>query len=145
MFKNILLPTDGSALSLRAAKAAIELARERGGALVAIAVAEPVPDALDSDGFLLASSGLDGGELLAAAEARARAVAELAQAAGVACRTATALSYHPWEEILKAAADFHCDVVFMASHGRAGLGRLLLGSETQKVLAHAQLPVLVFR
>lgn len=70
---------------------------------------------------------------------------ERAKTAGIPCQSTVAISYNPYEEILKAASDFHCDVIFMASHGRRGIKGILLGSETQKVLTHAKLPVLVFR
>jgi nucleotide-binding universal stress UspA family protein len=72
----------------------------------------------------------------------------VAGAAGVArvpCETHTALSFLPYEEIIRAADDYHCDVIFMASHGRRGLSRLLAGSQTQKVLAYSKVPVLVLR
>jgi nucleotide-binding universal stress UspA family protein len=72
-------------------------------------------------------------------------VAELATAAGVPCDTRVALSFSPFEEIVRTAEELGCDVVFMASHGRKGINRLFVGSETQKVLAHTALPVMVFR
>jgi nucleotide-binding universal stress UspA family protein len=72
-------------------------------------------------------------------------VAQAAQAAGVQCTTATALSYYPAGEILAAVQRYHCDLIFMGSHGRRGLSRLLAGSETQKVLADATVPVMVLR
>ena len=68
-----------------------------------------------------------------------------AAAAGVACDTAVATSEHPYEAIIQAAADKGCDLIAMASHGRKGLQGVLLGSETQKVLTHSILPVLVYR
>lgn len=145
MYKTILVPTDGSALSGTAVKAAIEFARSAGAALVVLAVAEPMPLAAGSDSYFVADPGLDLPQLLALAQARADDAAVLAQAAGVRCETVTAVSYNPHEEIIKAANDRHCDIIFMASHGRGGIGRLLLGSVTQKVLAHTALPVLVYR
>jgi nucleotide-binding universal stress UspA family protein len=63
----------------------------------------------------------------------------------VGCETHTALSFLPYEEIIRAADEYGCDVIFMASHGRRGLSRLLAGSQTQKVLAYAKVPVLVLR
>lgn len=84
-------------------------------------------------------------EVFRAAEVNARFIATCAEKAGVSCETHTVKGTHPHEEIIKAAGQYHCDVIFMASHGRKGLDKLFLGSETQKVLAHSTLPVLVFR
>ena len=61
----------------------------------------------------------------------------------MACDTLRATSDHAHEAILKAARDRGCDLIMMASHGRRGIQGLLVGSETQKVLTHAKLPVLV--
>ena len=68
-----------------------------------------------------------------------------AQAEGVPCDTEVALSDHPYEAIIHAAASKGCDLIMMASHGRRGLQGLLIGSETQKVLTHCKIPVLVYR
>jgi nucleotide-binding universal stress UspA family protein len=72
-------------------------------------------------------------------------VEKAAQAAGVSCTCAHAMSDLPYEEIIKAAQRYKCDLIFMASHGRSGIARLLLGSQTSKVLAHSKVPVLVHR
>ena len=68
-----------------------------------------------------------------------------AEAAGVQCTTAYAIASAPWEAILAAARKHKCDAIVMASHGRRGLSAVLLGSETQKVLTHTKLPVIVVR
>ncbi|MGZ3241116.1 MAG: universal stress protein, partial [Burkholderiaceae bacterium] len=72
-------------------------------------------------------------------------VALVAKEAKVPCETCVALSFSPYEEIIRTAKKYECDAVFMASHGRKGLNKLFLGSETQKVLAHSTIPVLVYR
>lgn len=72
-------------------------------------------------------------------------IEEAAKAAGVACDTALATSDHPYEAIIKGAEQRGCDLIMMASHGRKGLQGLTLGSETQKVLTHCKIPVLVYR
>ena len=72
-------------------------------------------------------------------------MAELARADGIACQAHTVEALHPWEAILDHAKTQNCDVIVMASHGRRGLSALLLGSETQKVLTHASIPVLVIK
>jgi nucleotide-binding universal stress UspA family protein len=79
------------------------------------------------------------------AEQHVKRIADAAQAAGIAYETTTVLSFSPDEEIINAAEKYYCDVIFMASHGHSGLRRLFLGSKTQKVLAHAHIPVLVLR
>ena len=145
MFKRILVPTDGSDISQQAVAAAIDFARCCDAAIVALSVAEPYPVVPVVDGALVIDPGMDSLELQAQARARVAEVAAAANHAGVACATEVALSFHPHEEIIAAAAKHHCDVIFMASHGRRGIGRLLAGSETQKVLAYAPVPVLVFR
>ena len=72
-------------------------------------------------------------------------IAELAEEAGVPCETVVAQSTKPNEEIVRIADEHDCDCIFMASHGRKGLNKLFIGSETQKVLATAHVPVLVYR
>jgi nucleotide-binding universal stress UspA family protein len=70
---------------------------------------------------------------------------EQARAAGVSCVTLTKRAVHPYEEIISSAQENKCDLIWMASHGRRGLDKLLLGSETQRVLAHSTIPVMVYR
>ncbi|MET0352224.1 MAG: universal stress protein, partial [Rhizobacter sp.] len=72
-------------------------------------------------------------------------VASLAEAQGVVCETHTIEALHPWEAIIEHAEQKACDLIVMASHGRRGVTALLLGSETQKVLTHTKIPVLVVR
>lgn len=145
MYKTILVPTDGSELSRQAEAAAIDFARCCGSRIVAFSVAEPYPSVPVADGALVIDPGRDSSELQAVARGRVERIARDAQAAGVPCTTEIALSFRPHEEIIAAAARHRCDVIFMASHGRTGLNRLIAGSETQKVLAYAPVPVLVFR
>jgi nucleotide-binding universal stress UspA family protein len=145
MFQTILVPTDGSPLSRQAEDAAIEFARRNGSTVVAVSVAEPVSDATTAATSFLGATAIDPADMLALAQARIQGLVDRAQAADIPCQCSVAISYHPYEEILKAASDFQCDVIFMASHGHRGLKGLILGSETQKVLAHAKLPVMVFR
>jgi nucleotide-binding universal stress UspA family protein len=72
-------------------------------------------------------------------------IEDAARKAGVACSTLVVAERKPWEGILKAARSRKCDAIAMASHGRGGLGGLFLGSETQRVMAHSRIPVLVIR
>lgn len=146
MFQTILAPTDGSPLSERAIDAAIQLAKQLHGKLVTISVAEPAPFvALSEAGAIPGDLEAYEEKALEVARHRVQRVAAAASTAGVPCETVTALSASPYEEIIQAAEKFRCDLIFMASHGRRGLTKLFLGSETQKVLAHSTIPVLVFR
>jgi nucleotide-binding universal stress UspA family protein len=145
MYKRILVPTDGSDLAGQAVAAAIDYARVAGGAVVAFSVAQPYPLLPAVDGAMMIDPGVDSTELQQLAQQAVDEVARAAQAAGVACEVHTSLSFLPYEEIIRAADDYQCDVIFMASHGRRGLSRLLAGSQTQKVLAYSHVPVLVLR
>lgn len=145
MFRHLLVPTDGSPLSAKAAQAAVNFAREVGARLTALSVAEPFPySALSESAFLPDQTRFEK-QMQDHARRYVEDVAELAAAAGVPCDTRVALSFSPYEEIVRTAEELDCDVVFMASHGRKGINRLFVGSETQKVLAHSALPVMVFR
>ena len=145
MYKRILVPTDGSDLAAQAVAAAIDYAQVAGGAVVAFSVAQPYPLLPAVDGAMMIDPGVDSTELQQLAQQAVDEVARAANAAGVACEGHTSLSFLPYEEIIRAAEDYQCDVIFMASHGRRGLSRLLAGSQTQKVLAYSHIPVLVLR
>jgi len=144
MYKHILIPTDGSDLSTKAAQQAIALARLTGARLSTLSVKEPFPySAISEMQPTPPQEFYDAQERLASA--RIKAVVELAGAAGVECAGSTVEAVHPWEAICDHARDRQCDLVVMASHGRRGIAALLLGSETQKVLTHSTTPVLVVR
>ena len=145
MFRHLLVPTDGSPLSAKAAQAAVNFAREVGARLTALSVAEPFPYSALSESAFLPDQVRFEKQMQDHARRYVDDVAELAAAAGVPCDTRVALSFSPYEEIVRTAEELGCDAVFMASHGRKGLNRLFVGSETQKVLAHTTLPVMVFR
>lgn len=147
MFKKILVPTDGSPLSEKAINAAVEFARETGGELVALSVAEPYVYSGIGEGSGIVPPNLKAYDEQAQelAQQHVKKVADVARAADIPCKTTIALSFRPYEEIIRVADECNCDVIFMASHGRKGLNKLFVGSETQKVLAHSALPVLVFR
>ncbi len=147
MFKRILVPTDGSKLSTRAVKAAIELAAITDGSIVAFHAYPPFYAGAYGT-FEMAKEVLaDGYEQGAKthAEELFAAAREMALAAGVAVDTMTTQTNDVWRAIIAAARRKKCDAICMASHGRHGLTGVLLGSETQKVLTHTTLPVLVLR
>jgi nucleotide-binding universal stress UspA family protein len=146
MFKNILVPTDGSDSSLHAIQMGVELARVHGGKVTGVHV---IPDYH----LLIAYEGAFDPvtEERIEQEARVRAetylktVSDAAAAAGVPCDSVCDTSDHPYDAILRVAEDRGCDLILMTSHGRQGLAAVLLGSETRKVLTHAKVPVLVVR
>ena len=145
MYKKILVPTDGSDLSDQAMTSAIDFARLCGAEIVALSVAEPYPLAPAAEGAMVIDPGRETHEVELASQRHVEKIAERARAAGVACSTVTALSTVPHEEIIRAAEDKGCDLIFMASHGRRGLSKLLAGSVTQNVLAYSAIPVMVLR
>ena len=145
MYDRILVPTDGSDVSAAAEQAAIAFARAHGSEVVVLAVGQPQPPIASAEAAMAIDPGLDDAVLLAAAKEHARNVATAAEAAGVRCTSLAVLDYSPADAILATADSHACDLIFMGSHGRRGLSRLLAGSVTQKVLADAHVPVMVMR
>ncbi len=144
MYKRILVPTDGSDITSKAVQSAIAMAKLTGAEVFALAVKEPFPySAISEMQPVPPQEFLDAQERVAAA--RVKAVAEAAAAAGVICHAHSVEGLHPWEAILDHGKAQDCDLIVMASHGRRGMSALLLGSETQKVLTHSTVPVLVVR
>ena len=147
MYKRILVPTDGTALSKGAVRSALALAAALGAEVVALNVVPRYPMSYFEGGVSIAPSEVSRVEKQWAerGQAVADAVLEAAAKAGVKAKAVTMQSDLVAESILAAVRRHKCDVVVMASHGRKGLKRLLLGSETQKVLTHGKVPVLVLR
>jgi nucleotide-binding universal stress UspA family protein len=144
MIKKILLPTDGSELSKKAIDGAVDLASKVGASIVGITVVEPYsysslseyrPESFDDYEARMEKAAM---ERLATLESAAKA-------ANVPLSTSVVKSFSPYEAIIDAATKNGCDTIFMASHGRRGLNAVLLGSETQKVLTHSTIPVMVYR
>lgn len=147
MFKNILIPTDGSDTAMKAVRSGIAFASEIGAKVTAYCAQEPVPTHLHGEGYVAEK------EMVASFEARAaefakgcvKSVEDLAKAAGVPCTPLVTKSSLPYRGIVDAAEKKGCDAIFMASHGHRGLQKVLLGSVTNEVLTHSKIPVLVFR
>jgi nucleotide-binding universal stress UspA family protein len=144
MFKKILLPTDGSELSAKAVQGALKMAGQLGASVVGLTVVEPYSYSTLSE---YRPETLEAFEArnAQAAEQRLAPLVQAASEAKVPCETVTVKSFSPYEAIIETARKYGCDVIFMASHGRRGLSAVLLGSETQKVLTHSTIPVLVYR
>jgi len=145
LFTNILVPTDGSELSRESARCAIELAQVSGARITALFVESGVNT--DSEGDLVDPGVLD--HLPKGMEKRSKEylsfVKKHCKKQHVPCKTMTLVGKHPHKAIVETAKEQACDLIFMASDGLGGIKSLLLGSETQKVLLHAKMPVLVYR
>ena len=147
MFKHILVPTDGSKLSQETAKRAVSFAKEAGAKITALFIKQEVSELywnksawghLPKPAKLEESAEQEAQEILGGVE-------KLCLEAGVSCTKLSQYSVHVYEGIISAAAECGCDLIFMASHGRRGVDALVLGSETNKVLTHTKIPVLVYR
>ena len=147
MFKNILVPTDGSELSRRAIKQAVRFAKEQNARVTGIHVVPPYePDVREEFSVRNFVSQQEYASRSAnIARKHLKVLESAAKASGVPCETFHAASGYPYDEIVRTAQQKKCDLIYMASHGRRGLSRLLLGSETSKVLAHTKVTVVVCR
>ena len=146
MFKHILIPTDGSPVANKAAKAAIALARQLGAKVTAYYTVEELQP-IYAEGYAFTQKEFDAFEERAreAGQKRVEAIGRMAKAAGVPFTSVVAKALTPYEGIIAAAKRPKRDVIFMASHGRRGISRLIMGSVPQKVLSHAKIPVVVHR
>ena len=144
-YKRILVPTDGTTLSLKAAREASVLARDLNAKLTAIYVMAPFVPPMMVESAALPAEAFDERAYRKAVEATAKKALDKARSvvaeAKVDCDTLAVTDDHPWKGIVKAARE--CDLIVMASHGRTGIAAMVLGSETRKVLAHSTRPVLV--
>jgi nucleotide-binding universal stress UspA family protein len=146
MFKHILIATDGSPLGNKAAKAGIALAHALGAKVTAYYAIEQ-PHLVFDEGYTMDQEMIGGLEERARATGQKRvdAIGQMAKAAGVPFASAVTKASTAYEGIIDAARKRKCDVIFMASHGRRGLSRLMMGSVTHKVLTHSKVPVVVYR
>lgn len=144
MFKHILVPVDGSATAQLAVDKAIGLAKAFDSRVTAIFVIDPYPFTGVGTDFAYGQA-----EYLSAATAEANAAIKAAkmalEQAGVSVDTSVIESHAAWRGVVEAAQAMQADLIVMGSHGRSGLEKLVLGSVTQAVLSHTQLPVLVVR
>jgi nucleotide-binding universal stress UspA family protein len=145
MYKNILIPTDGSALAAKAVEHGIALAKGIGAKATVLTVLPPF-HVLTTDTQMLEDTPAEyKARMHEHAKKTLGAVAQIAQAAGVACETVHVEHEHPYRAIIDTAESKGCELIVMASHGRHGISAIILGSETVKVLTHSTIPVLVHR
>ena len=147
MFTHILIPTDGSDLSLHSALAGIRLAKALNARVTGFFAQQEYPNPSFDEYTPMAFGPPDA--FRAAEKASAQkylgVIENHARSNGVPFLSMSSISNHPYSAIISAAKEAGCDLIFMASHGRRGISALLLGSETSKVLTHCAIPVLVYR
>ncbi len=147
MFRHILVPTDGSRLSAKAAKQAVKLAKTLGARITGFHAVPDFGSTYYGDGYILRVPPAEAQAELAQKQAR-RCLSTIeveAEVEKVPCDVFYTVGDNPYQAIIDAAKNRKCDLIVMASHGRRGLSALVLGSETQKVLVHSKVPVLVCR
>ncbi len=139
MYKNILISTDGSELAMKGVEHGLGLAKESNAKVTVINVSQPYPlqSAATIDSWSAAQKQH--------AEEALQAVWTAAKAHGVEVSARQVTNDSPAEAIVDAAETLGCDLIVMASHGRRGVSRLLLGSQTAEVVSHSPIPVLVVR
>lgn len=147
MFKHLLVPTDGSALSDETVTSAVQFAAEVGATITFLYVRPDYPVSYFGEGALVDPTTPESFAEMTQQVAtdilgRSKAVADNHK---VNSQSIAVINDLPYEAIIETASVQSCDLIFMASHGRSGLVGLLLGSETQKVLTHSKIPVLVYR
>ena len=147
MFQYILVPADGSDFSNKAVATAARLAHSLKAKLLLLHVRSPIDSPHHVEGGALTHLG--GSIVMQEIEDEERklldAALEVAAAEGAVAETAFVAGESTYAAIVRIALEQHCDLIVMASHGRRGLSGLLAGSETQEVLAHTEIPVLVVK
>ena len=145
MYANILIPTDGSELAEKAVQHGIALAKRIGTKVTALTVLPPFHVFTTDMQMVEDTPSRYKARMQEHAEKTLGAVAQAAQAAGVACEMVHVEHEHPYQAIIDTAASKGCDLIVMASHRCHGISAIVLGSETVKVLTHSKIPVLVHR
>lgn len=143
MYQHILIPTDGSEFSQRAISTGVNLAKILGAKVTGLTVTVPWQSIPMAEIALTVPVEEYNKKATERAHTDLAVIREAAKMAGIECDTVHCIGDFPYQEIIATAKSKHCDLIVMASHGRRGVAALLLGSETQKVMTHAQLPVLV--
>ncbi len=144
LFKHILIPTDGSELSLKAVKHGLALAKAMNAKVTAMTVQPPLTDFV-VEGVTITVGPAEREEMAEQFSHRLDAAREEAKAQGIDLGTIQVEDREPWRAIINVSKEKGADLIVMASHGRRGVSALVLGSETQKLLTHSTVPVLVYR
>ena len=145
MYKHILIPTDGSALSEMAIRHGMALAKAAGARVTVLTVSLPFRS-FAIDPVMVSDTPVQYEQECAALAEKALGSARTeAGVAGVSCETLHVTRAQPYEAIVETAQTKGCDLICMSSHGRKGISAFVLGSETYKVLTHSKIPVLVCR
>jgi nucleotide-binding universal stress UspA family protein len=145
MYNHMLIPTDGSDLSKRAAQHGVALAKVVGARITAVTVSAPFDTFVIEPSTFMGSFDQYRQIVSASAEKYLDVMRDIAVTAGVGCDILHVEHEHPYQAIIDTAKSRRCDVIVMASHGRHGISAMLLGSETVKVLTHCTVPVIVYR
>ncbi len=145
MYKCILIPTDGSEFCERAIRHGVDLAKLMQAKVVGVTVTQPLHTGTPRAMIPANIAGMIHAETVKQAAEKLSAIEQAATAAGIVVELVRESNDHPWEAIVNTAKAKGCDLIVMASHGRRGASALILGSETQKVLTHSTVPVLVVR
>jgi nucleotide-binding universal stress UspA family protein len=144
VYKHILIPTDGSALSDLAIRRGMALARVVGAKVTALTVSLPL-QSFALDPVMVSDSPVRYQQECEARAEKALGLARTEAGVGVSCETLHLTHAQPYQAIIETAQKRACDLICMASHGRKGMSAFVLGSETHKVLTHCTIPVLVCR
>jgi nucleotide-binding universal stress UspA family protein len=145
MYKNLLIPTDGSDLAGKAVQDGINLAKSLGAKVTLLTVTMPF-HIFTLETRMVEDTPVEYTRQVQVEAAKSLAsAANTAKAAGVACDTVQMEHEHPYQAIIDTAKAKSCDLIVMASHGRRGIAAMVLGSVTVKVLTHSRIPVLVHR
>ena len=145
MYKNILLAIDGSDLARNAAEHGLELAKALGARCTALMALRPWHTVAPGQMMVAFPEAEYMKGAKSYAEASLSQISDLASRKEVPFEAKIILQKEPWQAITEGAEDLGCDLIVMGSHGRSGFAKLILGSEAQKVLTHATIPVLVHR
>ena len=145
MLDHILIPTDGTELSARAARFAVQLAKKMAAKVTAVTVTTPADAMIFGEVRIIRNDEEYEERMSASARAMLDAIGALAAEASVPCEKVHVRSELPWHGILEAAKSRNADMIVMACDGRRGLSAMVIGSETQKVVNHSHVPVTIYR
>lgn len=145
MYKHLLIATDGSEISQKAVDQGLGLAKALGARATVVTVSEPITSLGANEAMVSFPIEEYDRNVTAAANAILSGVSETARRIGAACSTLHVKDRYPAEGIVETAERLGADLIVMASHGRRGISRMLLGSQANRVVTHSSVPVLICR